>query len=304
MLELQMNKLAPVVVDWNFEALKSDLANMTEQYKGLVVTDDNLEDMEKVHREVVGLRTKITKFKSKVKAELDAPYKKFDAQIKELLAVVDSVESPMVGQLNKYEHERREKKAKGIRQYIDRKADEIGLDRRYSDEVVVADKWLNRTQKWTDTENDILMKIAWYLDIQKQDRDRAAFRAEKIEMAKFMCEKLSAGLVTPLAFAEIESRVDNFDLAGLRSHIEGIVEQRKAREEAAQKAVQEKAAEAKAENAPAALSAPASEVQNEIRCNLVFAVENVNKQQYDMIKSFLNLHGIKHSVAKAREEVA
>ena len=65
--------------------------------------------------------------------------------------------------------------------------------------------------------NDIYQKAAWFLDVQKKEIDAENFRQQKIEMAKFMCESLSAGLATPLTFAEIEHRLESFDIASMKA---------------------------------------------------------------------------------------
>lgn len=310
-----------LIFAWNFEALKAELTRIVEKYNGLVVTDETVEDSEKTHREIVSLRVGITKFKSKVKAELDKPYKVFDGQIKELLGIVDSVESPIVDQLQKYEDNRRTEKSANIKRYIAKLATDNCLDEKYVSQIVIADKWLNRTQKWSDTDNDIKEKFVFFLEMQKKEKESAAFRQEKIEMAKIMCETLSAGLATPLTFAEIENRVDSFDVTGLKEHIQKLVAERKEREQrAAQRALDaEKAKQAYQTLQILPTSAPSPQeaettqqapqpvvelkTQNcEIRCSVVFTLNNVNKVQFESVKSLLIEQGVEYTVARKGAE--
>jgi len=224
---------------WNYEAVKAELEKYTENFVGLVVNDENLKDMEKAQREVASDRIRIGKFKLAVKHDLEKPYLDFEEQIKNLLKLVESVEKPIKDQLDKYEIRRREEKTAETYSLIAKISDELGLEETYRHKIAIADKWLNRTQKFSDTKEDIQMQVVWLLDVQKQDQDAAKFQSEKIEMAKFLCESLSVGMATPLTFAEIENRIDSFDISGLRKHIEGEVARRKEREErAAQQAIE------------------------------------------------------------------
>ena len=69
--------------DWNQEEVKAYLKAVTEKYVGLVVTAENLPDMEKARREVVRFRTAITKFKADGKRRLKVPADQFAAQCDE-----------------------------------------------------------------------------------------------------------------------------------------------------------------------------------------------------------------------------
>ena len=232
---------------WNFEAVKGELTQYIEQYSGLVVTDTNLGDMERTQKEVASLRIKLSKFRMAVKKELEKPFLDFDAQIKELLNLVDSAERPIMDQLAKYETVRRRNKSDYLQKIINKTALDLGLGDAYRDQIVIADKWLNRTSKISEIEADIQLKVCWFLDIQQKDKDAAVYKSEKVEMAKFLCESLSIGLATPLTFTEIESRVDSFDLTGLKAHIQGEVAKRKEREDRAAQMAVERAEAARVE---------------------------------------------------------
>jgi len=229
---------------WNFDEIKTALASKIEKYTGLVVTDKNLKEMEKTQKEIAGLRIKIGKFKLETKHELEKPYQEFELQIKELVNLVASVEKPIVDQIDKYEVERKDRERVKIQGLINSTATECGLEDKYSSQIVIDEKWLNRSAKKKEVTEAIQMKVAWYLDIQSQERQAAEFKAQKIEMSKLLCQSLSAGLATPLTFEEIESRVEAMtDIVAVKSYIEGEVARRKEREERAAQAAIEKVAE-------------------------------------------------------------
>lgn len=316
---------------WNYEYFKAELQQHIQQYKGLVVNEENLPDMEKTKRDIASLRVRLSKFKTQIKAELDKPYKAFDGQMKELFSLVEDAEKPLSDQLEKYENQRRASKEYELLQYIADKAAEMGLEEKYSSQIVIDHKWLNRTQKWSDTENDILQRLAWHLDIQAQERQADLFREQKAEMAKLLCQSLSAGLATPLTYEEVANRIEQMqDILQVKSFIEQEVAKRKEREErAAQQAIeraeQERiAAEQKAERERIAeekrveqmhrLAEQAKQQNISVVAkseparvtpllNAQFIVYGITESDIENIKQFFNMQGFefKHAVKPANQ---
>lgn len=304
-LELKITKSVQEF-SWTFETVKAELNRLTEKYKGLVVNDDNVEDSERQKREIARMRVHIEKFRKTVKSELDKPYRNFELQLNELKKIVEEVERPLAQQLDKYEESRKENATAQIKKYIGTLADDNCLGEKYVAQIIIADQWLNRSKKWKEVESEVREKVVFYLEMQKNEREAETFRAEKVEMAKILCDSLSVGLVTPLTFAEIENRVDNFDIAALKEYIKQLVGERKEREQrAAQQALD-------AEKAKQALPTPqgqpaSSPAQQEViavhqaqhptlechnRKNICFTLHEVDKDQYEAVKAFLREQGI------------
>ncbi|HMM20602.1 MAG TPA: DUF1351 domain-containing protein [Selenomonadales bacterium] len=226
-LEPKMLKLVQEF-DWNFAEIKTALAGKVERYAGLVVTEDNLTDMEKAQREIASLRVKIGKFRLQIKRELEKPYEKFELQIKELVGLVEDVERPLKDQLEVYENKRRDAKSSEVQAIIDEIANQVGLEAKYTSQIVIADKWLNRGTAKKEITDEIQMRVAWFLDIQNQEHQAEFFRAQKAEMAKLLCQSLSAGLATPLTYEEVEPRIEAMnDILAVKAYIEGEVARRK-----------------------------------------------------------------------------
>lgn len=294
-------------LSWNFEDIKKELAAHVEMYAGLVVNEDNLPDMEKTCKEVASLRVKISKFKVAVKKDFIKPYEQFEVEIKQLLELVEKVEQPIKDQIDKYETARRDKKRVQVQEWIDKTATECGLDEKYSTQIVVDEKWLNRTATNKGTIEDIQMRVAWFLDVQAKEREAETFRQQKIEMTKFLCESLSVGLVTPVTLADIENRIDALDLAGLRTHIETEVSRRKEREDRAAKQALELAAKKEQEKHEAALelsivpsvdqAAEPQEKQEVTLLNAQFVLYGVTNADIDEITGYLKSKNIKFKSA-------
>jgi len=232
---------------WNFEEVKAELRAHVEKYVGLVVNDDNLKGMEATQKEIAALRLKVSKFRLAVKAENEKPYLAFEVQAKELLKLIEDVEVPIKDQILKYEDDRREKKRVDCVAQIASVAAELSLNEEYVRQIVVDEKWLLRGAKKGEVKEAIQMRVCWFLDIQRKAVEAATFKAQKIEMAKFMIESLSVGLISPLKFEDIENRIDSLDIGSLKANIEAEVAKRRDREAAAaEAAVIKAAAEAKA----------------------------------------------------------
>jgi hypothetical protein len=226
--------------NWNFTDIKAALSSRLESYIGLVVTDENLKDMEKSQKSIASLRTLIGKYKLQVKKDLEKPYLQFEVQIKELLNLVESVEKPIKDQLEVYENKRRDQKSIMVQAIINEVSQQLGLEEKYSSQIAIADKHLNRTTTKKEIIEDVQMRAAWFFDIQSQERQAALFKEQKAEMAKLLCQSLSAGLATSVTYEEIQSRIESLsDILAVKSCIENEVARRKEREErAAQQAIE------------------------------------------------------------------
>jgi acyl carrier protein len=231
-MELQILKNEQTF-EWNFEEINKELADDIKKYTGLVVSETNLADMEKTQKKLAGLRIRLQKFRLEVKKDLDKPYQAFELQFNKLAELVESAEKPIKDQLQKYEDIRKEAKRNECQNIINAESLKLGLESKYSSQIVIDSKWINRGTTIKAITEEIQVKVCWFLDIQKQEKEAETFRQQKIEMAKFMIESLSKDLVTPLTFQDVENKIDSLNIAELRTYIENQVQIRKEREERA-----------------------------------------------------------------------
>lgn len=158
---------------WNYDEVKAGLETFADKYRGLIVTDENLPDMEKARREIVHARTAITKFKTEGRKKLLEPANVFSKQCDGLLEVVQEVEMPINAQLRKYDEQRRALIAERANEFYRKRASEMGLDMTYWPESLpMQDKWMNKTQKWEDTCGDIERIIFGQLSQQREDEEK------------------------------------------------------------------------------------------------------------------------------------
>lgn len=135
-----------VKVEANFEKVKAYLVGITERYKGLVVTDENLKDMEKTHREIVKMRTSLVSFRGKGRKEFKKPMDAFSSQCDKLLDIVAEVEDPLTKQLDIYEEKRRNSVLEEIKREYNAKADAAGIREEFRS-LDIKSSWTNKTAK-------------------------------------------------------------------------------------------------------------------------------------------------------------
>lgn len=223
--------------DWNQEEVKAYLEAVTEKYVGLVVTAENLPDMEKARREVVRFRTAITKFKADGKRKLKVPADKFAAQCDELIAVVKDVEEPIAMQLSKYEEERKQKLTESITREYQAKASAMGLDMTHW-QLDMDARWFNKTAKWSDICNAIDEMIRGQIAQQKAIEAAEQLRATKIEFSKASVELANQKykLETPLAWEEVFPDIEEYGCIGANPLEDVTMEEIKAKADAAGRA--------------------------------------------------------------------
>lgn len=230
-------------VGWNFDEVKAYLDGALEKYSGLVVTDQNVKDMEKTRREVGSYRTGITKFRAAVKKKMKEPMDAFSRQCDELLGLVQKVEAPIQEQLDVYEERRIEGLTKRIEHHFEESAREAGLREEFWAGFQVQKQWLNRTWKWSDTESDIAAAIKSLLSEQEAADTRAALLAERRAAVLAEIDHLNEkyDLATPLTEKLITPELLEPSVQNIRARLG---------EEAAARHAMEAAARQKADQGP------------------------------------------------------
>ena len=192
-------------LQWNYADIESYLKAVTERYRNLVVTDENAEDMGKVKREVVSLRTHLQKFERATKTKLKKPVDDFIMQCRDLYQIIAAVEEPLNAQLQIYEDRRIADIKAQIQREIAAKAQALGVRDAYIEQVVWNPKWTNKTAKWSETVVEIDHELVRLKAVQQADDDREQLRRDRQEMARMYVEQANAAydLHSPLQVEEI-----------------------------------------------------------------------------------------------------
>nr|DAG47982.1 MAG TPA: Protein of unknown function (DUF1351) [Caudoviricetes sp.] len=227
--------IEPQVIDsnltltWNNAELAKYLEEKLEKYNGLVVTEDNLKEMKSVLKEIVSIRTKLTRFGADKKRELKIPYNTFTAELEQVLAVVSRVENPIANQIGEFEQHEMLKRKETVLKMVEDKAQSLGIREEYKNRVMPNPKWWeNKTAKMSDVALSVEEMLKGVLEQQQNDDDLKRMQAEKVEMIKMKIDLFNQNyaLDTPIQYEEIQHRVNNVPFGELDSVIAAEFEKR------------------------------------------------------------------------------
>lgn len=255
------------VFKWNFDEIKTRLLAGIEKYSNLIVTEENLPDMERTQREIASLRTQVNKFRIDTKKQLTATADKFDGEVKELTAIIAAAEAPLKKQIEEYEVVRVQKCETELLQFAWKYAAASGLRSDVFASYQVPSKLTQRSTTDKTAKTEVVAAMDGLLESQRQadaaaaekvrhELEAAKRESEKRALIGILCESRSreAGLKTPLTAEEFERANPLSSVAGI-DELPGIigreVERRKAIEDAATAAAEaRRAAELATVNAP------------------------------------------------------
>ena len=284
--------IEPQVIDsnltltWNNAELAKYLEEKLEKYNGLVVTEDNLKEMKSVLKEIVSIRTKLTRFGTDKKRELKIPYNTFTAELEQVLAVVSRVENPIANQINEFEQQEMLKRKETVLNMVEDKAQSLGVREEYKNRVIPNPKWWeNKTAKMSDVALAIDEMVKNVLEQQQNDDDLKRMQAEKVEMIKMKIDLFNQNyaLDTPIQYEEIKHRVDNIPFGELDNVLSNEFEKRL---EIEMKAKEPQQAE------PIFTEQP--QVTEEIK-TVTYVVKNINSRQRKAITDTLIRLGVEWS---------
>lgn len=181
---------APKIVI-NYEDLKAELEKNLESYKGLVVTEQTLAGSKAAQKELASLRVKVDTYRKDKKKEIEKPIKVFEAQCKELVSLIESVEKPIKEGIKVFDDKKREEKRQQALELSKEVAKSCGLNAKYAAKLDVLDKYMNLTATVKGVKEDLETR-AFALKVE-QDRE-----AERLDIIKSVIESENSKLRTKL----------------------------------------------------------------------------------------------------------
>ena len=110
----------------NFQELKTALTAVLARYEGMVYTEDRLADAKADKKELSRLHRDIDDRRKEIKKAYLAPYQDFEAQIKELLAMVDAPLEEIKSFVSEMEVREKESKRREIEAYFFQRSAPLG----------------------------------------------------------------------------------------------------------------------------------------------------------------------------------
>lgn len=152
-----LEKSLPQKIDFNYEAIKTELSEKLERYNSLVVTKDSISAAKKDKAALNSLKTALEDRRKEVKKDCLRPYEEFEQKIKELVGMIDAPVLAIDGQIKAFDEIKKAEKRADIQSFY---ADNIGdLAPILPFDKVFDPRWLNATYKIEDARKEITDRI-------------------------------------------------------------------------------------------------------------------------------------------------
>lgn len=285
-MEIKTLENIPAKIEFNYDDILKSLTEYSEKYVGLIVTEENLKEMTGVKAELVKVETFIENYRKTQKKEMEAPIKAFELKCKTLLEVVKKVSEPIKLQLDEFEEKRKAEKEKEIQEVIKKVADELGLNEKYAEQLTVIPKYLNKTQKDSDTLEDLKNRGKIILGAQQQEEQLEKMKAEKLNFIQGELEKVNAKYGTELKISDFTWLVDK-DITEISKNITAranyLYQEKLAKENAEAKKVME-------------AEAPKEQPKKSGSYNFILKISDCSLEQAKLLKKFLVENNIIHAL--------
>lgn len=300
MKEIIVNTQLPVIKT-NFEEVKESLIVNLEKYKGIVVTEENQKDCKAMQKELAGFRNQIDTERKAIKKQVEAPIKKFDTDVKELVGIITEIEKPIKEGIKVFDDRRKEEKRKFADVKIFEICQKLGLEKKYADQLTVLDKYLNLSASAKSVVEDIEQRAESLKQQQNMDKCKLELLKGSIETT---LEAVNETIKTPLKFETFEKFIDmGWDAARIIREINEratqIRQAEKAAEEMATKRIEEEKQKEEVQ-IPMDLKPKAPEVHKEVeedepRLYVELYVEH-NLEEMKILSKYLKDKGYKYIV--------
>lgn len=152
-----LEKSLPQKIDFNYEAIKSELSESLERYNSLVVTEDSISAAKKDKAALNKLKTALEDRRKEVKKDCLRPYEEFERKIKELVGMIDAPVLAIDGQIKAFDEIKKAEKRADIQAFY---SDNVGdLAPLLPLDKVFDPRWLNATYKIDDVQKEIADRI-------------------------------------------------------------------------------------------------------------------------------------------------
>lgn len=145
-------------IDFDFEALKKSVEEVSSSYKGIIVTEDTIANSKNDVAYLRKLKGQLNDKRKQVKTTYLEPLTEFEAKIKEATALIDAPILELTAQMDQYEADRKLSKKKDIEKLYKTLVDDdireyVPLNKLYQS------KWENKTVTLKSIENELVSTI-------------------------------------------------------------------------------------------------------------------------------------------------
>lgn len=245
-------------IGWNKEQIKEAVVSITEQYRGLAYTEAQLQEAKADRAKLNAMKNDISARRIQVKNALLEPYNKFEAEVKEVVALIDEPIAMIDEQIVAYEERTKEEKRQTLEKFF--VENRGSLPEQITFERIFNPKWLNKSSSLSSCKNDIKKLIedisADLSAIRSSLDERYSVYAEEFYLKREM--NLSHALAEANHIQEMDRKAEEERKAKEQAQKEREEAQKRAKEEAEAK----KQREAEAQDAREHRNSPQEGVSN------------------------------------------
>ena len=128
-------------IQWNNEELKAEISEKMQDYKNLVFTEETIKEAKKDRANLNKLKNAFEDERKRIKRQCMAPYEQFEAQVKEVIALIDEPIRLIDAQIKEVEEQKKAQKRGEIEELFGN----IGFQLFVTLDKIWDDKWLNAT---------------------------------------------------------------------------------------------------------------------------------------------------------------
>ena len=139
-MELKINEIAiPDQIVWNFDELKTELAEKVQEYEITIYSEDQIKEAKADRAALNKLKKALNDERIRREKEYMKPFAEFKAQVAEVIGIIDKPVFLIDQQIKTYEERRRQEKEEEIRGLLKTYEIPYGID----PERIFGESWLN-----------------------------------------------------------------------------------------------------------------------------------------------------------------
>lgn len=144
-------------IGWNKEQIKEAVINITEQYRGISYTEEQLQEAKEDRAKLNAMKKDISDRRVQVKQALLEPYEKFEAEVEEVVALIDEPIAMIDKQIVAYEERTKKEKRQALEDFFEKSMMDIPVLITF--DKIFNPKWLNRTASLSSCKKEIKKTI-------------------------------------------------------------------------------------------------------------------------------------------------
>lgn len=239
MNELKIIKMKPGVIETNFKEFKEKLVLALEDYKGLVVTQENSKEMNSKRLEISKGKKIIIANRIEQKKKILEPFNYFENECDEAIELMEEVENELKAKVDHFDEiTRQAKRDYAIKTAIEL-ATSLSLELDYQNRIdVEKDSFVLKGTKEKDILKDLIEQTTALENLQKAKHANKEYVVNQLVTASKL-----AGLSTPLVNDDISHLISDYETMDILKVTEGITSvamRRKESEELAVKQAEER----------------------------------------------------------------